>query len=295
MNWLRHILQSYKSRCKDTNTSSARTPLQSQADSRNIKYPEQSGAGARQSFMFRMNRLDGLHRRSDIDKHLDLLFSGMSLVGREFSDVYRTGCNKTGTSVGAWKTIKRADRIWNLTKYFQRSFSAEGARVECGVFRGLSALICAEVMEYEFPGWNGEGMYLVDSYEGLSPTVSEDGAEARKLSSLEDNTFAVSLEEIKKPFESWPLLIWHKGWIPQALSDLPDTKWAFVHLDVDLYEPTKDCLEYFLPRLSEGGIIVNDDYESELFPGCGLAWDEVMDRYGLPFVSLPSGQSVYIK
>jgi Macrocin-O-methyltransferase (TylF). len=31
-------------------------------------------------------------------------------------------------------------------------------------------------------------------------------------------------------------------------------------LDVDLYQSTLDCLEFFYPRLNPGGIIVTHDY-----------------------------------
>ena len=50
-------------------------------------------------------------------------------------------------------------------------------------------------------------------------------------------------------------------------------KFSFVHIDVDLYQPTLDCLEFFFPKLVSGGIIVCDDYNSSQFPGAKNAWD----------------------
>ena len=47
---------------------------------------------------------------------------------------------------------------------------------------------------------------------------------------------------------------------------------SFVHLDVDLYEPTRACLDYFLPRLSPGGFVICDDYGAPTFPGAARAW-----------------------
>ncbi|MCX7135454.1 MAG: hypothetical protein NTW47_02010 [Proteobacteria bacterium] len=63
---------------------------------------------------------------------------------------------------------------------------------------------------------------------------------------------------------------------------MPDTKWAFVHLDVD-------------PRLTQGGVIVCDDYSAPLFPGAHRAWDEFCAEHDLPYVVLDTGQSVIIK
>ena len=40
------------------------------------------------------------------------------------------------------------------------------------------------------------------------------------------------------------------GWIPQVFATLPDRDWAFVHLDLTLYEPTLAALEYFYPALT---------------------------------------------
>ena len=65
----------------------------------------------------------------------------------------------------------------------------------------------------------------------------------------------------------------YKGWIPSRFSEVKDLKFSFVHIDVDLYQPTLDCLEFFFPKLVSGGIIVCDDYNSSQFPGAKNAWD----------------------
>ncbi len=41
---------------------------------------------------------------------------------------------------------------------------------------------------------------------------------------------------------------------------LPERRFSFVHLDVDLYESTLAGLEYFYPRLIPGGVILSHDY-----------------------------------
>ena len=63
-----------------------------------------------------------------------------------------------------------------------------------------------------------------------------------------------------------------KGWIPEKFNKVKDKKFSFVHIDVDLYEPTLQSLEFFFPRLIEGGIIVCDDYNSFGFDGAKKAW-----------------------
>jgi hypothetical protein len=51
----------------------------------------------------------------------------------------------------------------------------------------------------------------------------------------------------------------------------PERRYSLVHLDVDLYKPTLNCLEYFGPRVADEGIIVMDDFEAPTCPGIALA------------------------
>jgi O-methyltransferase len=72
----------------------------------------------------------------------------------------------------------------------------------------------------------------------------------------------------------------HKGELTAIAGDLPDRTYQLVHLDVDLYESTKDCLEYFVPRLAPGGVIVLDDYDAPNCPGVRMAAEELLDGGG---------------
>ena len=47
-----------------------------------------------------------------------------------------------------------------------------------------------------------------------------------------------------------------QGLFPVSLTDNHyELKFAFVHIDADLYKPIFDGLEFFYPRLSQGGFI----------------------------------------
>ena len=75
-------------------------------------------------------------------------------------------------------------------------------------------------------------------------------------------------------------------------------KFQFIHLDVDLYQPTKDSLDFFYPKLAQGGIIVCDDYNFSTFPGAKKAWDEFFNdkRNGFNFFyEIPFGGCLIIK
>ena len=50
--------------------------------------------------------------------------------------------------------------------------------------------------------------------------------------------------------------------IPHYLAKFPWTKIALLHLDLDVYEPTKYALEFLFPYISSGGIVMLDDYST---------------------------------
>lgn len=46
----------------------------------------------------------------------------------------------------------------------------------------------------------------------------------------------------------------------ETVKVLEEQKYCFLHIDVDMYQPTWDSLNYFYPKLVSNSIIVCDDY-----------------------------------
>jgi hypothetical protein len=88
---------------------------------------------------------------------------------------------------------------------------------------------------------------------------------------------------------------YYKGWIPERFHEVADGCFCFVHIDVDLYQPTRDAVEFFYPRLSPGGIVVCDDYGFATCPGARKAVDDFATGKGVPVLDLPTGQGLLIK
>ena len=88
---------------------------------------------------------------------------------------------------------------------------------------------------------------------------------------------------------------YYKGWIPARFAEVSDRKFSFVHIDVDLYQPTRDTLDFFYERVSPGGVIVCDDYGSVLCPGARKALDEFMSDKPESLFHIPTGQSLVVK
>jgi len=82
-----------------------------------------------------------------------------------------------------------------------------------------------------------------------------------------------SLELVKKYIGENENVQYYSGYFPKSAEILPETNYAFVHLDADLYNPTLAALYYFYPRLSKGGVIIIHDYNHN-WEGVKKAIDE---------------------
>ncbi len=122
-----------------------------------------------------------------------------------------------------------------------------GDYAEVGVFKGTSAKIICEAK-------GDQCLHLFDTFEGLLEIEETDKSRYQK------KMFKVDFNKICKKFANYPKVFFHKGFFPKTAETVKDKKFAFVHLDCDLYQSTRDCLEFFYPRMSAGGIIISHDY-----------------------------------
>ena len=81
----------------------------------------------------------------------------------------------------------------------------------------------------------------------------------------------------------------------RVLSKLPDGPYAPVHVDLDLYEPTRAALAYAYDRMSPGGLVLCDGYGFATCPGARQAVDEFMASRQEPVVHLPTGQGLVLR
>ena len=235
--------------------------------------------------------------------HLEILFGDVRFGGQRFVDLLERSARDSGTEVYDHNLFRRAETGLNLTRYFLRSLGLDGARAECGVFRGMSSLLLCRAARAIDPAFGGARYYMVDSFERFSepgqfdlvPTREADGSVRMDPPFPPHARLDTSVGHVRDLFAEFPLARIVQGYIPAAFGALPETPWAFVHVDVDLYEPTLRCLEYFFPRLVAGGIIVSDDYGSPRYPGARRAWDEYCGAHDVPFVTFACGQAVIIK
>jgi len=191
--------------------------------------------------------------------------------------------------------LRRRERFHSLIALFEATRSVAGDVAECGCFRGLSSRLMLGYLRKRDPGFTGLGFHIFDSFQGLSaPTLDDEipddwgGAEGLR-SDCREGRFSATLEDVRRNLHDFPSVQFHAGWIPLTFQGLPERRHRFVHVDVDLYDPTLDCLHYFHPRLSPGGMIVCDDYN---WPGARKALTEFSEDAGIPLTITPFNQAV---
>jgi O-methyltransferase len=188
--------------------------------------------------------------------------------------------------------------LQQMVHYVLRSGKLSNDFVECGVLKGHSAFIISSILaEHEFTG----EFHIFDSFEGgLSGKVEKDKNLRHELSEKEiqkeSDMFFSTEDEVRSCLNDFKFIRLYKGWIPNRFSEVGDRQFSFVHIDVDLYEPTLDSLDFFYQRLVENGVIVCDDYGVTQFPGPKRAVDEFLEKNSYKmFYEVPMGACFIIK
>ncbi|MFU0507849.1 TylF/MycF/NovP-related O-methyltransferase [Pseudaminobacter sp. NGMCC 1.201702] len=180
-----------------------------------------------------------------------------------------------------WKSFERR---WNLGEFLKLLSHIPGQLAECGVFRGGNAYqLC------QFAQAHGREVHLFDSYEGLSAPNEADGAYWKK------GDLSFSEELVHRNLSEFDCFKTYKGWIPDAFPQVENQIYSFVHVDVDLEQPTYDSIAFFYNRLSKGGIILLDDHGYDTCPGARKAALNFMVDKPEPVLDLSSGQGLIIK
>ncbi len=124
----------------------------------------------------------------------------------------------------------------------------EGDIAEVGVYKGGSAKLIYEATE-------SKSIHLFDTFEGL-PKLSEYDVPEQ----FHKGSYPALYDEVKGYLKEYPRISIHKGLFSDTANWVKDKRFSFVHLDVDIYESTLDCLNFFYPRMSKGGVIISHDY-----------------------------------
>lgn len=179
--------------------------------------------------------------------------------------------------------LYRCYELWILA---QQAGKVEGAILEVGVWRGGTGAILAEAAKS-----SGKKVYLADTFAGVVKAGENDTA--YKGGEHSDTSLALVAELMSSL--SLPQVELLEGIFPEATAHRVEGPIAMLHCDVDVYTSTKDIVEWCLPRMPVGAILVFDDYGFYGCEGVTTFCNELKTRSDLIFTHNLNGHAVFVK
>jgi O-methyltransferase len=174
--------------------------------------------------------------------------------------------------------------VYNLWRFGRMSLTVPGDFAEVGVFRGGGARVLKQVKD-------GRLLHLFDTFQGM-PETDPTRDTMHKAGDFAD----ASLEAVKR-YLGTDGIRYYPGFFPDTTRGHEEDlqRFAFVHLDVDIYQSTLDSLRFFYPRLSPGGMIVTHDYSAQSCPGVAMAYNEFFGDKPERVLPIWDSQAVVVK
>lgn len=200
---------------------------------------------------------------------------------------------------------QRIAELLALSEVYRRILEVHGVVMEFGVrwgrhlsvFAGLRATLEPTNFYRRIIGFDTfAGFERVEGVDGGSSRVRQ-GAMAVTAGYEEYLSEVLALHELEAPMSHIRRFELCKGHAPVALASYlerhPETIVALAYFDMDIYRPTKDCLEMLRPHLTRGSILAFDEAMHPDFPGEAVALKEVLDLSTvqlrrMPFCPYPS-------
>ena len=186
------------------------------------------------------------------------------------------------------------DRYYVLKELLRSLGTLEADTAECGVYHGLGSYI---LLHYAaaMPKRERWRHHCYDSFEGLSEPTAPDAPTRDGVRAWNRGDMTAPFEAVQRNLAPYANVAYHRGWIPDGFRDSAELRFSLVHLDVDLYQPTRDALAFFYRRLLPGGVLICDDYGFLTCPGATRAVEEFMGGVEERLIRLPTGQAYFVK
>jgi O-methyltransferase len=181
-------------------------------------------------------------------------------------------------------------RFYNFWFQISRLSAANvpGDFAEVGVYRGDTA----EILHYMD---ENRTIHLFDTFSGFtSDDLAYEKTVGGRYTTQEFSD--TKLANVRKRFHDKNNFIFHSGEFNDTCHDVKEHQFSLVHLDVDLYKPTIEGLEFFYPRLSPKGVIFIHDYNHN-WEGVERAIDQFKKTIQEPIIELTDmhGTALLIK
>jgi O-methyltransferase len=180
-------------------------------------------------------------------------------------------------------------RMWLLTRLANHCTRVDGDFAEFGVYRAGCAFMILQGGALPEP----KRFFLFDTFAG----VPEAGLSASEVEAGIAGAHAdTSVEYVRQRLAPWnKRLVLVPGDVHETLRESPVDRLAFVHMDLNAAKPTKAALEYAYPRLSQGAIVLFDDYGWAGLEAQRDVIDEFLQARPDTLIALPTGQALLVR
>lgn len=172
-------------------------------------------------------------------------------------------------------TVVSKESAYVLYVLTRQAIHLHGSFYECGVWKGGMAKMVGDILrDYD----SSAALRLFDTFTGhpRPDPVRDHHAEGDYGDVFVDDV--VKLVEYSHA-EIYP------GLIPHTFGGLEEDQIALAHVNVELYQSTKDCCEWIYPRMLRAGFMIFDDYGEFMCQGAREAVDEFFaDKPEVPLV-----------
>lgn len=198
-----------------------------------------------------------------------------------------------GRNLALYMNRQLMSRILFMNELYQRIVEVHGIVIEFGTRWGQNMAIFHNLRGMVEPFNMNRKLVCFDTFEGFPEVSIEDGAyqyvktgELSVTVGYEQHLQAVlEWHESQSPLSSIRRFDIRKGdaveELQRYLKENPQTIVALAYFDMDLYRPTKNCLEFLKPYLTRGSVVGFDEMNVKEWQGETIAYREVfpLDRY----------------
>ena len=174
--------------------------------------------------------------------------------------------------------VNRISKFATHLELFHRVANLSGDIVECGVFKGTSLSRWIKFRSL-FGNPFSKRIIAFDTFGDFPETAYQPDKARRELFIRQAGSQSITRDDLIDTlsqlnlYENLDLVAGDiLETVPAYVRDNPQLKLSLLHIDVDLYEPTRVALETFYPHVVRGGIIIFDDYGA--FAGANKAIDD---------------------
>jgi hypothetical protein len=203
--------------------------------------------------------------------------------------------NELLANLGLFMSRQSLSRMLFMHELYRLSMPVHGIVMEFGTRWGQNVSLFSNFRGIYEPYNYNRKIVAFDTFEGFASTDAKDGRDPI----IRDGAYAVTAgyetylkavleyHESESPLSHIPKHELVKGdcsiTLANYLTEHPETMVSLAYIDVDLYEPTKNCLSMLRNHVTKGTVIGFDELNFPAFPGETIALREVLglDRYAI--------------